>query len=107
MKRLFIKTVIASVALAAFGVASAQDIKERTIKFATQNPDGHPIVAGMKKFSELVTAKSGGKIKVSLFPGGVLGGDAPNVSALIAVTVLSAFTRRYVSADGLVSLTMF
>lgn len=82
MKRFFLKTVIASVALAAFGMASAQDVKERTIKFATQNPEGHPIVAGMKKFGELVTAKSGGKIKVNLFPGGVLGGDGPNVSAL-------------------------
>ena len=82
MKRFFLKTVIASVALATFGMASAQDVKERTIKFATQNPEGHPIVAGMKKFGELVTAKSGGKIKVNLFPGGVLGGDGPNVSAL-------------------------
>jgi tripartite ATP-independent transporter DctP family solute receptor len=82
MKRLFIKSVLATVALAAFGLASAQDIKERTVKFATQNPDGHPIVLGMKKFAETVTAKSGGKIKVNLFPGGVLGGDAPNISAL-------------------------
>ena len=53
MKRFFLKTVIASVALAAFGMASALDVKERTIKFATQNPEGHPIVAGMKKFGEL------------------------------------------------------
>ena len=82
MKRLFIKSVLATVALAAFGVASAQDIKERTVKFATQNPDGHPIVLGMKKFAETVTAKSGGNIKINLFPGGVLGGDAPNISAL-------------------------
>ena len=82
MKRMMIKTLVAAAALAAFGMAGAQDIKERTIKFATQNPKGHPIVAGMEKFAEIVTAKSGGKIKVNLFPGGVLGGDAPNVSAL-------------------------
>ena len=63
-------------------MAGAQDIKERTIKFATQNPKGHPIVVGMEKFAEVVKAKSGGKIKVNVFPGGVLGGDAPNVSAL-------------------------
>jgi tripartite ATP-independent transporter DctP family solute receptor len=37
---------------------------------------------GMEKFAEIVAAKSGGKIKVNMFPGGVLGGDAPNVSAL-------------------------
>jgi TRAP-type transport system periplasmic protein len=62
--------------------AAHAQIQKRTIKFATQNPKGHPIVTGMEKFAELVAAKSGGKIKVKLFPGGVLGGDAPNVSAL-------------------------
>lgn len=82
MKRLFLKTVVAAVALATFGVASAQDIKSRTLKFATQNPKGHPTVTGMEKFAELVKEKSGGKIKVNLFPGGVLGGDQANVSAL-------------------------
>jgi len=81
MKRLFIKTALAGLALAAFGAASAQDVREHTIKFATQNPKGHPIVVGMEKFAEIVSTKSGGKIKVTLFPGGVLGGDAPNVSA--------------------------
>ncbi|UUZ62056.1 TRAP transporter substrate-binding protein [Polaromonas sp. P1(28)-13] len=87
MKRLILKTLVAAAALAAFGMASAQDIKEHTIKFATQNPKGHPIVTGMEKFAEIVTAKSGGKIKVNLFPGGVLGGDAPNVSALQGGTI--------------------
>lgn len=81
MKRLFIKSALAGLALAAFGAASAQDVREHTIKFATQNPKGHPIVVGMEKFAEIVSTKSGGKIKVTLFPGGVLGGDAPNVSA--------------------------
>jgi tripartite ATP-independent transporter DctP family solute receptor len=79
MKRLVLKTIAAAVALAAFGVAHAQD---KTIKFATQNPKGHPIVTGMEKFADLVAAKSGGKIKVNLFPGGVLGSDQANVSAL-------------------------
>ena len=81
MKRMMIKTMVAAAALAAFGMAQAQ-ISERTIKFATQNPKGHPLVMGMEKFADIVKTKSGGKIKVNLFPGGVLGGDAPNVSAL-------------------------
>ena len=79
MKRIFIKTLIASVALAAAGVSMAQD---KTIKFATQNPKGHPIVLGMEKFREIVESKSGGKIKVNLFPGGTLGSDQANVSAM-------------------------
>ena len=43
MKRLMIKTVLAAAALAALGVASAQDIKERTLKLGLQNPKGHPL----------------------------------------------------------------
>jgi tripartite ATP-independent transporter DctP family solute receptor len=62
-------------------------VQDRTFKFATQNPKGHPIVMGMEKFAEIVSAKSGGKIKVNQFPGGVLGGDAPNVSALQGGTI--------------------
>jgi tripartite ATP-independent transporter DctP family solute receptor len=87
MKSLTIKTTLAALLLAASGAASAQDIKERALKFATQNPKGHPIVLGMEKFAETVAAKSGGKIKVNLFPGGVLGGDAPNISALQGGTI--------------------
>ena len=87
MKRLMLKTLAAALAVTAFGGAHAQDIKEHTIKFATQNPKGHPIVLGMEKFADLVKAKSGGKIKVNLFPGGVLGGDAPTVSAMQGGTI--------------------
>jgi tripartite ATP-independent transporter DctP family solute receptor len=67
--------------------AAHAQVQDRSIKFATQNPKGHPIVMGMEKFAEIVTAKSGGKIKLNLFPGGVLGGDAPNVSALQGGTI--------------------
>src|SRR5215470_16413133 len=71
--------------IAALGVCAAAQAQE--FKFATQNPKGHPIVMGMEKFAELVAAKSGGKIKVNLFPGGVLGGDAPTISALQGGTI--------------------
>lgn len=67
--------------------ALAQDIKERTFKYALQNPKGHPLASGAEKFAELVAAKSGGKMKVNVFPGGTLGGDAPNVSALQGGTI--------------------
>jgi len=79
MKRVFIKTVIATVALAAMGMALAQD---KTIKFANQNAVGHPIIQGMEKFKEIVEKQSGGKIKVNVFPGGALGSDQANVSAI-------------------------
>jgi TRAP-type transport system periplasmic protein len=79
MKRLFLKTIVAAVALSAFGLAQAQ---VRTIKFANQNAKGTPIVMGMEKFAELVETKSGGKLKVQVYPGGALGSDQANVSAL-------------------------
>ena len=79
MKRLFLKTLVAAMAVTAFGIAQAQT---RTIKFANQNAKGHPIVLGMEKFAELVEQKSGGKFKVNVFPGGALGSDQANVSAL-------------------------
>lgn len=79
MKRLFLKTLVVASAVAAFGLAQAQT---RTIKFTNQNVKGHPIVMGMEKFAELVEKKSGGKLKVNVFPGGTLGSDQANVSAL-------------------------
>ena len=84
MKRLMIKTLLATAAIAWAGVAMAQ---EHTFKFALQNPKGHPLEQGAAKFAELVAAKSGGKMKVNVFPGGTLGGDAANVSALQGGTV--------------------
>lgn len=107
MKRFFLKSVAAAVAVAAFGVAGAQDIKERTIKFTTQNPKGHPLVMGMEKFAEIVTAKSGGKMKVNLFPGGVLGGDAPVVSAMQGGTVEMATMNSGILASQVKDFEVF
>ncbi len=104
MKRLFLKTIVAAVAVAACGLASAQ---ERTIKFTTQNPKGHPLVMGMEKFAEIVQAKSGGKIKVNLFPGGVLGGDAPVVSALQGGTIEMASMNSGILASQVKDFAVF
>ena len=86
-KRLVLASMVATAALGLLGSAAAQDIKERSFKFGLQNPKGHPLVTGAEKFAELVAARSGGKMKVNLFPGGVLGGDAPTVSALQGGTI--------------------
>ncbi|HEY5899041.1 MAG TPA: TRAP transporter substrate-binding protein [Burkholderiales bacterium] len=74
MKRLF--------AFAACLAALVTGAQAQELKFATQNPKGHPLVTGMERFAELVAKASGGKMKVNLFPGGVLGSDQANVSAL-------------------------
>jgi len=107
MKRLFIKTVLATVALAALGVASAQEIKERTIKFGLNSPEGHPAVAGMKKFAEAVSAKSGGKIKVQLFLNGTLGSDQATLSSVKGGTVEMAVMNSGILASEAKPLEVF
>ncbi len=107
MKRLFLKSIAVGVAIAAFGAASAQDIKERTIKFAANAPEGHPAVAGMKKFADIVSAKSGGKIKVNLFLNGVLGSDQANVSSIKGGTLEMAVMNTGILASEAKELAIF
>lgn len=90
------------------GTASAE-VRAHTLKFAAANNKGHPQVTGMEKFAEIVKAKSGGKIDVKLFPGGVLGGDVQTVSALqggvVEMLVLNAgILSSNVKAFGAVDL---
>ncbi len=107
MKRLFIKSVLASLAVAAMGVASAQEIKERTLKFGLNGPEGHPAVAGMKKFKETVEAKSGGKIKVQLFLNGALGSDQATLSSVKGGTVEMAVMNSGILSSEVKALEVF
>ena len=85
MIRLSRRAIVAALAaILPFFAAQAQD---RSFKLALQNPKGHPLEQGAQKFADLVAARSGGKIKVNVFPGGALGGDAANVSALQGGTI--------------------
>jgi tripartite ATP-independent transporter DctP family solute receptor len=82
-----------STALAvAFGLAiaagnSEAQVREQTFRWTTANPATHPIAQGGQKFADLVAAKSGGKMTVKLFPGGVLGGDVQVLSAVQGGTI--------------------
>ncbi len=107
MKRLVLKSIAAVVAMAAFGMASAQDIKERTLKFGLNGPEGHPAVAGMKKFADLVAAKSGGKIKVNLFLNGSLGSDQAVVSAMKGGTIEMSVMNSGILASEAKELAIF
>lgn len=80
MKRQTLKTLVAAIALAT--AAAGAHAQTRTIKFANQNAKGHPVVLGMERFAEIVEAKSAGRLRVNVFPGGALGSDQANVSAL-------------------------
>ncbi|GCL64223.1 TRAP transporter substrate-binding protein [Pseudaquabacterium pictum] len=81
------RAVLAAIAVATLAATGAAQAQERSFKFALQNPKGHPLEIGAQKFAELVAAKSGGKMKVNVFAGGTLGGDAANVSALQGGTI--------------------
>ncbi|MDH2431491.1 TRAP transporter substrate-binding protein [Pokkaliibacter sp. MBI-7] len=93
----WLKTLLSSACAAtliAAAGAQADDIGEHTFRFAFQNVKEHPQGQGAQKFAELLSEKSGGKMTVKLFPGGVLGGDLQTVSALqggtLDMTVLNS-----------------
>ena len=62
--------------------ATAQNIQERTIKFGHLNNPDHPTSLGVRKFAEIVAAKSGGKIKVQEFAASQLGNELQQQSAV-------------------------
>jgi tripartite ATP-independent transporter DctP family solute receptor len=62
--------------------AQAQDVQERVIKFGHLNNTDHPVSMGVKRFSELLAAKSGGKMKVQEFPASQLGNELQQQAAL-------------------------
>ena len=68
--------------LVAGSVALAQDIQERTIRFGHLNNTDHPTSMGVKKFAEIVAAKSGGKITVKEYASSQLGNELQQQSAL-------------------------
>ena len=60
--------------------ASAQ--QERVIRFGHLNNADHPVSFGVKRFGEILAAKSGGKMKVMEFPASQLGNEMQQQSAL-------------------------
>lgn len=90
MNKVF-KTVF--VAMAAGGLvfsatsANALDVQDRVLRFASSNVEGNPQVDGLMKFSELVGAKSGGKMVVKVFTGATLGKDVQVLSSMQGGTI--------------------
>ncbi|WP_120994421.1 TRAP transporter substrate-binding protein [Stutzerimonas urumqiensis] len=94
----WLKTLVAAACATGLAIASLQaqaaEYRDQTLRFAFQNVKDHPQGLGAQKFADLVSEKSGGKMKVRLFPGGILGGDLQTVSALqggmLDITVLNS-----------------
>ena len=87
-----IKKILSPIALAtalvfAAGLGHAADIKERTAKFPIVNAIDHPQGLGAQRFVDVVDKKSGGKIKIKIFPNGTLGGEQQVAAAMQGGTV--------------------
>lgn len=81
-RRAFVGLAAGATLFGALATAQAQDIKERNLRFAFSLAQDHPFGTGAKAFADAVAKKSGGKMKVQLFPGAVLGSDPQNLSAI-------------------------
>jgi len=86
-QRTFLSVALASALALAFSSAQAADIKARNVKFPIVNAIDHPQGLGAQKFVEVVNQKSGGKIKIKVFPNGTLGGEQQVAAAMQGGTV--------------------
>lgn len=68
-------------------ICAAQDVREHTFRFSYGQALEHPMGQGAQKFAALVAQKSGGKMKISIFPNAVLGGDNQNLSGIRGGTI--------------------
>ena len=85
----------AAVSLCALvGTPAAAQVQERTLRWGHLNNTDHPVSFGVKKFAEVLAAKSGGKLKIREFPASQLGNELQQQSAVRGGTqeILSAST---------------
>lgn len=71
--------LIACALAAAAGASVAQEFKAR---LGTSLPDSHPQTIGARKFAELAERKTGGRVKIAVYPAAVLGSDVQMTAAL-------------------------
>jgi TRAP-type transport system periplasmic protein len=85
--RTILGTVLLASSIASASFASAQEIKDRSIKLALANTADSAHGLGAKRFADIVGQKSGGKLKVRIYAGGSLGGEAVVASAMQGGTI--------------------
>ena len=71
LRRNFIAIAVATVALSSSLMVSAQTV----LKAAEVHPAGYPNVVAIESLGKNLEAATGGKFKLQMFPGGVLGGE--------------------------------
>jgi tripartite ATP-independent transporter DctP family solute receptor len=88
-------------------IGRAADIEKRTLRLSTAGNKGSPHMIGAEKFAELVAAKSGGKITVKTYAGGVLGPDLQNYSAMQGGTLDFNISNASYLAGNVKELAIF
>ena len=86
----FVRYIVASVVVMSALLAvevNAQKVGSRTFRVAYVQAKDHPHGLGAQRFADLVQQKSGGKMKVTTFGSGTLGGDAQVISSLQGGTI--------------------
>ena len=76
-------TVIAAVVLGLLSTTASAQFAERKIKISTGLAEDNPVGVGIKKMQEVLTAKSGGKMKIRASGAAALGPDTQMQQALI------------------------
>ena len=78
-RRTFVKTTAAATAAASFGFPFiAKGAPEHEIKIATLAPDGSDWAKEFKRNRSLIEERSGGRVKIKIYAGGVMG-DEPTM----------------------------
>lgn len=107
-RRALLTMFSAAALLGAATAVHAQDIKERNLRFAFSLAKDHPLGQGAQKFADAVASKSGGKMKVTLFPNAVLGGDPQNLASVrggtldftsMATGLIASIDKRFMVFD--------
>jgi TRAP-type transport system periplasmic protein len=80
IKHLLIGLIVPACMLAA-AEGRAADVKDRAIKLGYTPAKDHPYGLGVTRFGELVNQKSAGKLKVTGYSDGQLGGEVQTISA--------------------------
>ena len=87
MKRRTLATLTAvAAATLMFAAPVFAQFSERNIKMSNGITEDHPVGAGVRKMQEVLAARSGGKMKITAFWGGSVGGDLQATQALRAGT---------------------
>lgn len=81
MRKLLLTTTAVALALG-FAAPASAEFKTRNIKVSNGINQDHPVGNGLKAVDECLKEKSGGKMKITAFWGGALGGDLQATQAL-------------------------